>query len=411
LTKVKFIYKQFRLWYNKIMIHSRYIADRVLTDLREKMVLVGGPRQVGKTTFARMVAAQHFPANDYLNWDYRPHRARIASMSFASEAKLLVFDEIHKYRQWKTCLKGLYDERRKDFSVLVTGSARLDVYRRGGDSLLGRYHYHRLHPFSVGELLGRSCRSAAGKELQFDAPGKAGREAVELLMRFGGFPEPLFKQSERAWRRWMNERVERLVREDIRDIEPIRDMGNVQMLADMLPGKVGSLFSLNAAREDLGVAHKTAAAWLDVLERFYYHYRVYPFTRTPLHSLRKAPKVYLWDWSEVQHSEAARFENLLASHLLKLAHWLHDSEGHDIQVYFWRDVQGRKVDFIVAAGKKPWFAVEVKAGDQEMSPHLHYLAARVPVPFMYQVLRQPGVDVKRGPVRIISADKFLAALP
>jgi len=113
----------------------------------------------------------------------------------------------------------------------------------------------------------------------------------------------------------------------------------------------------------------------------------------------------------VQHSEAARFENLLASHLLKLAHWLHDSEGHDIQVYFWRDVQGREVDFIVTAGKKPWFAVEVKAGNQEMSPHLQYLAARVPVPFMYRVLRQPGVDVNRGPVRIISADKFLAALP
>ena len=322
-------------------------------------------------------------------------------------AELIILDEIHKFKGWKRFVKGQYDTLKDKFKFLVTGSARLDIYRKGGDSLQGRYHHYRLHPFSLAETLGRKTQLEPFKEIPIDS-AHPGNE-LDVLEKFGGFPEPLLSQDERTLRRWHNDRNERLFREDIRDVEMIRDLGRMKLLGDMLPSKVGALLSVNAIREDLEVSHRAASHWLDILESFYYHFRIYPYARGAFRSLKKEPKLYLWDWSELE-KEPARFENLIASHLLKLVDWLQDGEGYKARLYFLRDSAKREVDFLVTVNEKPWFAVEAKTQDEEVSSNLKYFRERLNIPFSYQVLKKKGVDKHVGGVRVISADKLLAAL-
>ncbi len=390
-----------------IMQKDRYLTPFIVEDLREKMVFVGGPRQVGKTTLCRNFVATHFSKHAYFNWDNRTDRKAIAASSWPGDAELLILDEIHKYRQWKGLIKGEYDKLKETYKFLVTGSARLDLYRRGGDSLQGRYHYYRLHPFTLAEIEGIAYVSSLQKELPI---GKGSHQStLDTLDAFGGFPEPFLKQNARLLRRWHNEKTERMFREDIQDIEAIRDLGNMKLLSDILPSKVGSLLSLNAMREDLEVSFRAVSHWMDILETFYYHFRVYPFSAKKIRSLKKEPKLYLWDWSEVE-DEAARFENLVASHLLKYVHFLVDYEGHKAELYYLRDVDKREVDFLVTIGGKPWFAVEVKLNDATLSPHVLYFKERLSIPFVYQVVKKGGVDKIEKGARIISAEKFLSGL-
>jgi hypothetical protein len=390
------------------MVKTRYLVEPIVEDLGTKMVFVGGPRQVGKTTLARNLVAAHFRETAYFNWDKKNERVKMMAAEWPASAQLIVLDEIHKYRAWKRFVKGEFDTHRDKYRFIVTGSARMDIYRKGGDSLQGRYHHYRLHPFSVAELAGLPAPVIEPfKELSL--PSAEQGEAFHLLEKRGGFPEPLFAGSERALRRWHNERNERLFREDIKDVEFVRDLGNMQLLSDILPGKVGSLLSVNSLREDLEVSHRAVSHWLDILERFYYHFRIRPFTWSKIRSLKKEPKLYLWDWSEVP-GEAARFENMVAAHLLKLVNWLSDREGYKAELYFLRDTAKREVDFLAAVDGKPWFAVEVKSQSEHLAPTLPYFRDRLSVPFCYQLLRKPGVDKISGGVRIVSADKFLAAL-
>lgn len=389
------------------MLRNRSISAAILEDLAKKMVFVTGPRQIGKTTLAKDLIGSHFVATAYFNWDDRQHRRQMMASKWPAAAQLLILDEIHKFKGWKGFLKGQFDTLKSRYRFLVTGSARLDVYRKGGDSLQGRYHLYRLHPFSLAELLEHRARLEPFQELPLEdgAPG-GGLGALE---RFGGFPEPFLAQEERTLRRWHNERNERLFREDIRDVEAIRDLGRMKVLADMLAGKVGGLLSVNAIREDLEVSHRAASHWLDVLESFYYHFRVHPYSRSTVRALKKTPKLYLWDWSEVE-GEGERFENLVASHLLKLVHWLADREGYKAALHFLRDEAKREVDFLVTVDGRPWFAVEAKVQDREVSPGLRYFRDRLAIPYSYQVLKKSGVDTLDGGVRVVSADKFLAAL-
>jgi predicted AAA+ superfamily ATPase len=235
------------------------------------------------------------------------------------------------------------------------------------------------------------------------------QSAFDALGTFGGFPEPFIKQSERQLRRWHNEKIERMFREDILDVKAVRDVANMKLLGDLLPSKVGSLLSVNAIREDLEVSFRAASNWIDILEAFYYHFRIYPFTSKRIRSLKKEPKLYLWDWSEVEN-DSARFENLIASHLLKFVHFITDYEGHKAELYFLRDVDKREVDFLVTIDRKPWFAVEVKYNDTTLSPHLLYFKERLSIPYAYQVVKSSNIDKLEKEVRIISAGKFLTGL-
>jgi predicted AAA+ superfamily ATPase len=301
----------------------------------------------------------------YLSWDDVRVRPRLRHGELPPNEPRVVLDEIHKYPRWRNLVKGLYDTRPPGQSFLVTGSARLEVYRRGGDSLHGRYHPYRLHPFSLAEAGG-------------------GRDVLDALLRFGGFPEPFSKGSERHWRRWHRERVDRVVRDDLRDLERVRDVALVELMVDALPARVGSPLSVKNLREDLEVAHDTAERWISILENLYYCFRIPPFGPRRIRAVKKEMKLYLWDWSAID-DPGARFENLVASHLLKLCHFVEDTEGHRMELRFLRDTDGREVDFVVLRDRKPWFAVEAKVSDRDPDRALRYFKKRTSIPTWFQV--------------------------
>ncbi len=390
------------------MSEKRYLQTQVESDLQEKMVFIGGPRQVGKTTLARHIGERQYPGYSYLNWDNIGNRKTILRAVFDPEAGLVIFDEIHKYRNWKNYIKGQFDVYKDRFHILVTGSARLDLYRRGGDSLMGRYHYLRLHPLSVAELVGSMELVPLFGELSFSKSNET-QSIVDRLLRFGGFPEPYFRGDARTLRRWHNQRMKKIVKEDIRDLESIRDLSSLQVLVFLLPERVGSPLSIRSLQEDLAVSYKTMAHWLDILERFYFHFRLSPYSIKGINALRKERKLYLWDWSQVS-DDTARLENMVASHLLKFCHFLYDVHGYQAELSYLRDRDGHEVDFIVSVDRKPWFAVEVKSTDMTVSKQLLYFGRKLDIPFKYQLVNVPDTDFIQKDVRVMDVGTFLRGL-
>ena len=346
----------------------RYLAPAVSEDLHSRMVFVGGPRQVGKTTMALdLLGACDEAHPGYLSWDDPHIRPALLRGELPGGQPMVVLDEIHKFRRWRSLLKGLYDTNRSSVSFIVTGSARLDVYRKGGESLQGRYRSFRLHPFSLREL----------------APEPT-KEHLEQMLRFGGFPEPLLAASERTWRRWHRERMDRVAHQDIRDLENLRDLGLMEMLAEEIPNRVGSPLSVGNLRDVLQVAHDTVERWLSILESMYVCFRVTPYGAPRIRAVRKERKLYLFDWSQVP-VPGPRFENLVASQLLKYCHFVEDTQGYRMEVRFLRDTDRREVDFVVLRDRKPLFAVECKTGEKGVSAAARYFRARTPIPLFYQV--------------------------
>lgn len=333
------------------------------------MVFLGGPRQVGKTTLALSLvgrgADETHPA--YFNWDDPRSAARIRRVELPPDEPLIVLDEIHKYARWRNLVKGIWDTEKSRRRILVTGSARLDYYRKGGDSLANRYRHFRLHPFSLREVGRRPARSD-----------------LEALLRFGGFPEPLFRQDEREHRIWRRDRIARVVREDLRDLEHVREVSLVERLVDLLPARIGSPLSIKSLREDLEVDHKTVERWITILENLYLCFRIAPFGSPRIRAVKKSQKLYLWDWSMTPEG-GPRFENLVASQLLKYCHWIEDTEGHAMELRYLRDTDRREIDFVVLRDRKPVFAVECKSGERAASPAIAYFAERTAIPRFYQV--------------------------
>ncbi len=390
------------------MERRRYLEAPIREDLSSKMVFVAGPRQVGKTTLAQQILAAS-GSGVYLSWDNREDRREIRAARWPGGEALVVLDGLHKWRSWKGWIKGEFDKHREHLRFLVTGSARMDVYRRGGDSLQGRYHHYRLHPFTLGELQSRGGPEppAPGAELQI--PARASREALASLMKFGGFPEPFLAQSERTLRRWQKERLERFFREDVRDLEAVRELSSLQILADLLPERVGSPLSLNALREDLEASHRAVTLWVEILERLYHVFRLRPHASAKVRALRKMPKLYLWDWGLIPEP-GPRLENLVAAHLLKLVHLLQDRDGHSVDLRYLRDRSGRETDFLVVVGQKPWLAVEVKLTSTQIDPALVYFRERLGIPWTYQVVLESERDFVQDGVRCLPAHRFLGAL-
>ncbi|MBN2008306.1 ATP-binding protein [candidate division KSB1 bacterium] len=389
------------------MIKPRNITPYILQDLQEKMVFIGGARQVGKTTLARELIAPHFQNLAYFNWDNRQHRQQLMKGEMIADADMVIFDEIHKYKKWKSLVKGLYDSYSDKYKFLITGNARLNIYRKGDDSLLGRYHYFTLNPFTLAEILKKNNELNIFNELPIENSDHF--DDLNSLEQFGGFPEMVVKQDARALRRWHQERNERLFREDIRDLDVVRDIANIQLLGDFLPDRVGSLLSANSLREDLEVSYRAISHWLDILEQFYYHFRIYPFHERRVRSIKKEPKLYLHDWSQVKNP-AARYENIIACHLNKLVVFLNEYHGYKAALFFLRNVAKKEVDFLVTVNNKPWFCVEAKLSDTRLASELVYFRDRLEIPFCYQVVRIRNHDVVTDNVRIVSADRFLAAL-
>ncbi len=351
-----------------LMPPIRYIQPAVQADLTEKMVFLGGPRQVGKSTLAlSFLSPPQATHPAYLNWDSPQHRTALLGGELPSGQPLIVLDEIHKFSRWRSLVKGFYDTQKSQTQFLVTGSARLDYYRKGGDSLQGRYHYYRLHPFSLREYQ----RTPSASDLA-------------RLLKFGGFPEPLWRGEERFWRRWQRERLGRVTHEDLRDLENVRDVSIIDLLLESLPERVGSPLSVQSLRELLRVAHESVERWLSILETLYVCFRISPFGSTRIRAVKKERKLYFWDWSQAPDG-GPRFENLVAAQLLKFCHFIEDTEGHAMELRYLRDIDRREVDFVVLKDRKPLFAVECKSGEQKPSPAAIYFRERTPIRRFFQV--------------------------
>lgn len=369
-------------------LRRRYLSAQVERDLRRKMVFLAGPRQVGKTTLARSIRGADA---GYLNWDVAAHRDRVLRRELPP-GLFWVFDEIHKYRAWRALLKGLWDGRRAGQRILVTGSARLDYYRYGGDSLQGRYHLLRLHPLSVAEL------------------GLGTRDDLRDLLTLGGFPEPFLGGSEVEARRWSREYRNLLVREELASLERVQDLGRIDLMMLRLPELVGSPLSINNLREDLQVSHKTASTWLAILERLYAVFRLPPLGSPRVRAVKKEQKHYHLDWTVVSR-DGPRFENLVAAHLLKWVHHAQDVRGRDVELRYFRDTDGREVDFAVLEGRRLRTVVECKWDDAEVDRGLRYLKARFREAAAWQISAAGTKDyVTPDGIRVCPALVFLKTL-
>ena len=243
-----------------------------------------------------------------MNWDFVADRENILKEQFPAGSGLLVLDEIHKYSRWPQLDKGLFDKRNHELKILITGSGKLDCYRYGGDSLQGRYYYYRLNPFSLNER-------STGK-----------KDDLSALFHFGGFPEPFLQASEKETRRWSKDYRSRVIYDDLRSLENVKDISLIELLAIRLPELAGSPLSINAIRQDLQVTHQSVSRWLLMLESLYMIFRIYPFGAPNIRAVKKEAKHYHFDWM-VLDDEGIRFENLVACHLLKWVHFQQDYVG------------------------------------------------------------------------------------
>jgi len=387
-------------------IASHLAADR-------QMVFVSGPRQVGKTTTCR-VHGTH-----YLDWDNEDHRSVVLAGPAAvadhvglerlrAERPVVVFDEIHKHGRWKSFLKGLFDTYADRMRIVVTGSSRLDVYRRGGDSLVGRYFLYRMHPFTVAEL-----RSPPGSPELVREPGRIRNAAFTALRDHGGYPEPHLKRDTRFTNRWRRTRQQLLLREDVRDLTRVQELGQIQALGTLLASRsAGQVIYSNLARE-VKVSVDTMRRWVDVLCGLHWGFLVRPWHRNVEKALRKEPKWFLRDWSGIR-DPGARAETFVACHLLKAVEWWTDTGLGAFELRYVRDKQKREVDFLVVRDDEPWFLVEAKAGAGSLSPALPYFQEQTGAPHAFQVaLDLPYVDADcfahEEPV-IVPARTFLSQL-
>ena len=352
---------------------SRYLSSAIETIAfsDHKMAFVSGPRQCGKTTLSKLLLRKR-QEGSYHNWDDIAFRRiwakdpkRVIKKN-TNAVPLIIFDEIHKARLWKRSLKGVYDTLQFPVDILVTGSARLNIYKKGSDSLLGRYYPFRLHPFSLGELCNSKNPVEPADLLDAIFTGdqrisKSTLGTYEQLLRYGAFPEPFLQQNLKKSRLWRQNRVERVVREDLRDLSRIPELSRVEMLAALLPERVGSLLSLNALREDLEVNYNTVKRWLMALSDLYYVFLIKPYSKSIKRSLKKEAKLYLWDYSEVE-PPGFRLENLVACHLLKACHYWTDTGEGVFELSYIRNKEKQEIDFLITWDGKPWLPVEVKSG-------------------------------------------------
>jgi uncharacterized protein len=374
---------------------QRYCAPFIVKDLKKKMVFIGGPRQVGKTTLSKAIGKDNYKYWEYFSWDSDEDRRMILKKQWNAESDLIIFDELHKFPRWKRWIKGVYDTKPADQQYIVTGSAQLDVYKRGGDSLMGRYHYWRLHPLTLDEL----------------PEGMSSQEGYQRLLTLGGFPEPFLSNDEREARRWRRERFDRILREDIRDLESIRNIQYLHLLVDALRERVAGLITLSNIAQDLQISPKTAKSWLNLIEKMYIAFTVTPLTKSIPRAIQKPPKVYFYDNGDVLEQNGPRLENLVAATLLKRLQFIEDYFGYRCSLHYIRDKEGREVDFATVVNGKIHELIEVKVSDTEISSALKYYAEKLKPQKTIQLVGDLKRSFDKEGVKVISPIEYFVNPP
>jgi len=373
----------------------RSIEPLIQADLPRKLVLLTGPRQVGKTTLARHLGKAAESAG-YLNWDVPADRAVLQRQSWPVSSRLLVFDEIHKMVGWKSWLKGVVDGRPAGQQLLVTGSARMETFRQSGDSLAGRYFAYRLHPVSVREW----C----------EATQATPQQALDHLLQRGGFPEPCLADDAIQAERWRAQYLTDLVREDVLEFSRVQEIGAMRLFVEVLRDRVGSPLSLASIARDLAISPTTLQRYLDILRALFIVFTVQPWHRNIARALLQSPKVYFFDTGLVRGGDGPRLENAVAAMLLKHVHWLCDARGRQASLHYVRTKDGAEVDFAVAEEGELTQLVECKWAD----PHPHRALTRFAVDFpqvqAVQIVRELRQEEDLGRVQIRQAAAWLAGL-
>jgi uncharacterized protein len=363
-----------------------------------QMIFISGPRQVGKTTICRSIG------DAYLNWDNTDDRRRLLRGPAAlaetlqlnrlrSQPMVAVLDELHKHGRWKTLLKGFFDTYGEWVRLVVTGSSRLDVFRRGGDSLMGRYFLYRMHPWTVAECLRTDLPVS-----EISPPGEMSAGDWDALWEHGGFPEPFLRHEVRFTRRWQSLRQEQLSREDIRGVAQIQDIGALEILMQILAERSSQQLIFSNLAKEIGVAVDSIKRWIDLLTRLHYGFLVRPWFTNIAKALRKEPKWFLRDWSG-QVDDGARAETFVACHLLKAVEGWTDLGFGNFELRYLRDKMKREVDFLVVRDRKPWFLVEVKMKDTHLSPSLAHFQTQTKASYAFQAV----IDLEYEPADCFNA--------
>jgi predicted AAA+ superfamily ATPase len=407
---------------------NRYIQQSIQDDalMSKKMAIITGPRQVGKTTMVQNILEEFSSNQNYFNFDDEEFRKIWIKNPKAlipnTPQSLVAFDEIHKDRKWKNKLKGLYDLYGKSTNFVITGSARLDFYRKSGDSLQGRYFPYRLHPFTYGET--SNYKGPPEKEWIENSQNSNSNsknkhnEIIKIndLINLGGFPEPLLGGNLSRAKRWQRLYRERLIEEDVRDLQNIRELRNLENLTILLRERIGSQLSYESLRQDLSCSPDSVFRWIQLLETLYYCYTIRPYSKNIKNSLKKEPKVFLYDWAQVDSESkiGANWENMIGSHLLKNVHaWTDMGEG-EFELFYLRDKQKREVDFFVTKNKHPYLMLEVKSNNPNINPSLIYYQKLLKPQFCIQLIKNSKGErfknMAHPEIMVMSAEKFLAVL-
>ncbi|MBT3176662.1 MAG: ATP-binding protein [Desulfobacula sp.] len=406
-------------------IHTQYLFDHELNA--DKMIFLAGPRQIGKTTFVRHRLAKLKQSDLYFNWDdpfvrqeYRrnPHFLKGKIAGYGAEP-LIAFDEIHKHKKWKDILKGLYDLHKEEARFIITGSARLDYFRKSGDSLVGRYFSYGMLPLGLAEAMG--CPGliinddtvfSGQKENELleklhNIPLKQAQDVFHQLRLFGGFPEPFIKASKRFSTKWRQNYKSLLIYEDLRDLSKIQDMKGVEQLVLLLPERITSPLSINSLREDLGVNHRTVSGWIEGLKKIFLIFSIMPWSKNISKAIKKENKVYFYDWTLVDNP-GARFENMVAVSLLRMVCRWNELGLGDFDLRYIRNHQGKEVDFLIVKDRQPLVLIEAKTTDRTLSNSGQYFKRYLNIPFYQLVENYNDIEVFKNNCYVFSAVRFLS---
>ncbi|MDI6759141.1 MAG: ATP-binding protein [Candidatus Omnitrophota bacterium] len=398
--------------------------DQLSAD--KPLIMLAGPRQSGKTTFARDIVAKDFSDVIYFNWDLAKDKKRLISdpiffsresRSNASSRPLVILDEIHKYRDWKNYLKGLYDQFQSEYQFFITGSGRLEFSRKAGDSLAGRFLKFHIFPLTLAELSGRrrTLKDFIDDPLEGfdDVPIGRTAESFRSLWELSGFPEPFTKGKKTFWLTWSASYGQQIVRDDLRTVADIRNLDNIETLFALLPGKVASLLSMNNLAGDLQVAFDTIKSWLLLFDSFYLTFRLSSWTAKISRSILKEKKIYLFNFPIID-DEAGRFENLVALEFLRAVETWNDHGWGKFNLHYLRNKNKQEVDFLIVENNRPFLLAETKLSDDTPAASLLAFQKLLNIPAV-QLIKKEGVKKiyknEKNNVLVVTAHCWLSTLP
>lgn len=371
---------------------ERYLEEPIRRDLSKKIIILSGPRQVGKTTLSKQLV----PSFIYLNYDSASDRQMIQNEEWPRNVPLVIFDELHKLKNWKSKIKGIYDTQGLLPGLLITGSARLETVRKGGDSLAGRFFTYRLHPLTVKEICFFLKETPA--------------TALAKLLTLGGFPEPYLQNDEAYAKRWRRTLIDSILRGDLLDLERVRDLKSMEILIDLLRNRVGAATSYSSLAQDLQVSVHTVKHWLQILENLCVVFSIRPYHRNIARSLLKEPKYYFYDTGAVEGGTGPRMENIVALALWRELQLLEDTTGSRVALHYLRDRDGNEIDFLAMIDGWPVLMAEAKTGDDTFAKAFWRFDRYFPKTPKVQVVQGLKRSKEKEGISMIPAHDFLAGL-